>query len=117
MASISLQPRLIRVGQAPAYCGMSDRVFESDIRPFLTEIPVGVQGKAFDRHELDKVLDGYVAKYGRAPEIEWENKNCKSVGLQGSGKSMVSGISTRQSTVNDFAKAAKQAKRKKPKNC
>lgn len=117
MSNLSLQPRIIRVGHAPAYCGMSDRVFNSDIRPFLTEIPVGVQGKAFDRFELDKVLDDYVARYGRAPEMKWEYNQCKKEEPQASGKSKAFGISTKPSTVKDFAKAAARAKNKKPKRC
>ena len=79
MNSLSLQPRIIRVGQAPAYCGMSDRIFAAEIRPFLTEIPIGVQGKAFDRFELDQVLDNYLARYGRAPKELKEHNQCKNV--------------------------------------
>jgi hypothetical protein len=111
-----LQPRIIRVGRAPAYCGMSDRVFSAEIRPFLTEIPIGVQGKAFDRFELDRILDEYVARYGRAPiELQGHNQ-CKNEELPALEKLTGPGISIRPLTVKDFARAAARAKSKKPKN-
>lgn len=112
MSNLSLQPRIIRVGQAAAYCGMSDRVFVAEIRPFLTEIPIGVQGKGFDRFEIDKVLDDYVARYGRAPKLSKEQNQCKNKKEEppASGRLTARGISTRPSTVEDFARAAARAK-------
>ena len=116
MSNLALQPRIIRVGQAPSYCGMSDRVFEADIRPHLTEIKIGVQGKAFDRFELDEVLNQYIARYGRAPAVKKENDKCnknerKPVAASMTGK--VSGISTSKSQVSEFARARERANAKK----
>jgi len=31
---VTLQPRIIRAGQAPAYCGMGRDIFAKEIRPF-----------------------------------------------------------------------------------
>jgi hypothetical protein len=39
--------------------------FNSDVRPYVTEIPIGEQGIAFDRLELDRWVDDYVACNGR----------------------------------------------------
>jgi len=60
-----IQPRILRQRDAPAYCGMDRNRFDHEVRPQLTEIPIGVRGIAFDRHELDAWLDEYIATYGR----------------------------------------------------
>ena len=44
-----LTPRLIRVRDAPFYLGMDRNRFDAEVRPQLTEIPLGTQGIAFDR--------------------------------------------------------------------
>ena len=41
MTEVMIQPRIIRAGQAPDYCGMGREVFNKEIRPYLTEIPIG----------------------------------------------------------------------------
>jgi hypothetical protein len=52
-AHAALLPRLIRLRDAPFYLGMDRNRFNAEVRPFLTEIPIGEQGVAFDRLELD----------------------------------------------------------------
>jgi hypothetical protein len=42
---------------APAYLGMDRTVFNQEVRPHLTEIPIGAQGIAFDRLDLDAWAD------------------------------------------------------------
>jgi len=44
-------PRLIRLRDAPYFFGMDKNRFNREVRPFLTEIRVGKQGRAFDRLE------------------------------------------------------------------
>lgn len=66
---IQLQPRIIRVNKAPVYCGMCKYVFNQEIRPYLREVRIGTQGKGFDRLEMDRVLDDYIERCSRAPEI------------------------------------------------
>ena len=46
-------PRLIRLRDAPFYLGMDRNRFNAEVRPSLTQIPIGEQGIAFDRLELD----------------------------------------------------------------
>ena len=46
-------PRLIRFRDAPFYVGMDRNRFNAVVRPQLTEIPLGEQGIAFDRLDLD----------------------------------------------------------------
>ncbi len=47
-----LLPRLIRLRDILHYLGVDRRIFNKEVRPFLTEIPIGAQGKAFDRLDL-----------------------------------------------------------------
>jgi predicted DNA-binding transcriptional regulator AlpA len=51
-------PRLIRHRDAPAYLGVDRNRFDQEVRPDLTEVPIGSRGIAFDRHELDAWVDG-----------------------------------------------------------
>ena len=117
MLNKAIEPRIIRVSQALFYCGMSDRVFNAEIRPFLTEIRIGVQGVGFDRFELDQVLSDYIRRYGRAPTRFMESEQCKNEKnpVAGLSSETISGISTKPSTVSDFAKAVALAKKQKQK--
>ena len=63
-----MQLRFIRLTKAPGYLGMDKNRFNTEVRPYLTEIPIGVQGIAFDRLELDAFADYYVQVRGRPPE-------------------------------------------------
>ena len=48
-----------------AYLGMDRNRFNAEVRPHLTEIPIGMQGIGFDRLELDAWVDDYIARNGR----------------------------------------------------
>ena len=50
-------PRFIRLRDAPAYLGMDRNRFNAEVRPLLTVIPIGRQGIAFDRLDLDRWAD------------------------------------------------------------
>ena len=65
-----MQLRFIRLTKASAYLGMDKNRFNAEVRPYLTEIPIGVQGIAFDRLELDAWADEYKKVRGRPPEKE-----------------------------------------------
>ena len=43
---MQIQPRLIRVRDAPTYLGMDRNRFNREVRPALTEIAIGRQGVA-----------------------------------------------------------------------
>jgi hypothetical protein len=60
-----LVPRLIRFRDAPFYLGMDRNRFNAEVRPLLTEIPLGAQGIAFDRLDLDAWVDQYKSRNGR----------------------------------------------------
>ena len=57
--------RLIRARDAPIYLGMDRNRFRRLVRPFVTVIPIGKQGIAFDRLELDAWADHYILCNGR----------------------------------------------------
>jgi len=111
-----MQPRLIRATKAPIYCGMCERIFNAEIRPFLTEIVIGVQGIGFDRVEIDEILDDYISRYGRAPTKNVENDKCKKSERRLAVASMidkVSGTSTKELAVSEYAKARELVRKKK----
>ena len=60
-------PRFIRFRDVSFYLGMDRNRFNEEVRPYLTEIPIGEQGIAFDRFELDAWADDYILRKGRPP--------------------------------------------------
>jgi predicted DNA-binding transcriptional regulator AlpA len=100
---LSVQPRLIRFSAAPTYVGMDRTRFNQEVRPFLTEIPIGKQGIAFDRLEIDAWVEDYKSRIGRPGrligEMTWDVKD-----RQVSSNETESGISTSASVGSEFAK-------------
>ena len=79
-ASIALLPRLVRLRDAPAYLGMDRNRFNCEVRPHLTRIPIGQQGIAFDRLELDAWVEDYISRNGRRPKApKLEDDTCQNV--------------------------------------
>jgi len=66
-------PETISVG----YLGMDRNLFNHEVRPLLTTIPIGPQGIAFDRLELGAWVDDCVSRYGRPAKRSetWAAKN------------------------------------------
>ena len=77
---------------------MDKNRFNAEVRPFLTEIPIGTQGVAFDRLELEDFADYHKAVHGRPParRAPWE----KSVG-QGSASAESTGTLRKPSTDSE----------------
>jgi len=63
--TVVLLPRLIRLRDVPRYLGMDRNRFNREVRPNLTAIPIGRQGVAFDRLELDAWVEDYISRNGR----------------------------------------------------
>ncbi len=59
---ITILPRLIRFRDAPRYLGMDRNRFNAEVRPYVTEIPIGSQGIAFDRLDLDAWVEQYKSR-------------------------------------------------------
>src|SRR5438552_4195089 len=99
-----LQPRIVRFRDAPAYLGMDRNRFNDEVRPHLTEIPIGKQGIGFDRLELDAWVDDYVSRNGRPGRSKgvksWDARNYPASSC-GAG----SGTSTSMSSGGEFVKA------------
>jgi len=109
-------PRFIRLRDAPSYLGMDKNRFNRDVRPLVAVIPMGTQGIAFDRLDLDAWADDYKSRNGHPaaqPEREklWETKE-RRVSPNGAG----SGTSISSSEEHAFAKALEQATSGKPKS-
>ena len=65
MKSLAFTPRFIRLRDAPAYLGFDRNRFNREVRPYIPEIKVGIQGIAFDRLDLDAFADQYKERNGR----------------------------------------------------
>jgi hypothetical protein len=105
--SPTLLPRFIRVKFAPRYLGMDKNRFNDEVRPYLTEIPIGVQGIAFDRLELDAWAAQYKARYGRPATGGklWDADTCRA-----SETGAESGtLKSKSRDTDSFAKAVKRA--------
>ena len=98
MTSAAILPRFIRRVDAPGYLGMDRNRFDAEVRPYLVEIPIGVQGIAFDRVDLDAWADDYKSRNGRRPKAQDHEDDTKcqtknegeclgSAGATGSGTS------------------------------
>jgi hypothetical protein len=107
-------PRIIRFRDAPCYLGMDRNRFNLEVRPFLTEVPVGTQGIGFDRLELDAWADDYIARNGRPVrkgETTWDARQYRASSIETG-----SGTSTRKSAGGAFAKALEQVAHMKRKD-
>ena len=105
-AALMLLKRFYRLRDAAGYVGMSVALFNELVRPYLTEIPIGKQGIAFDQLELDAWADHHMAANGRPARKEsliWDAENQPA-----STSEAQSGGSTRKCTVYDFDEALKR---------
>jgi predicted DNA-binding transcriptional regulator AlpA len=122
----SIQPRFIRFGDAPGYLGMCRDEFNKTVRPNVREFPIGKQGVAFDRHELDEWADAYITakaiekaanqdnnrpRSERQGDTRWREKQSP-----GSTRKVVSGRSIKSSGASDFEKALALVTGKKQSN-
>jgi hypothetical protein len=106
-SAASLLPRLIRLRDAAYYLGMDKNRFNREVRPHVTEVRIGIQGIGFDRLELDRFADQYVARNGRPAaggKEPWDES-----AFQVSSVAVKSGTSTNASEVDDFRKALAKA--------
>ncbi|HFL3383411.1 hypothetical protein [Legionella pneumophila] len=91
--------------------------FNNDVRPSLVEIPMGTQGIAFDRLDLDAWVDDYIQCSGR-PAVtrqrsleQWDEKN-RQVSL----REATTGISTKRSSDAEFERVLARVTSKKQKS-
>jgi hypothetical protein len=111
----AILPRLIRLRDAPRYLGMDRNRFNAEVRPYLIEIPIGKQGIAFDRLDLDAWVDDYKDRNGcpgkaMGGKPPWDKKFHQ--GSENEEKSITSG---KQSDITEFEKALARATLRKQK--
>ena len=108
---MAILPRLIRYRDAPTYLGMDRNRFNAEVRRSITEIPIGIQGIAFDRLELDAWADQYKACNGRPGRKKgsiWDEKERRV-----STNVAVSGTSTSALAGGEFVRALTRLASKK----
>ena len=92
---MQIQPRLIRLVDAPAYLGINKNKFNSLVRPCLREVSMGKQTILFDRLEIDAWAEDYIQRNGRRPlgSILEDDLCQNAIKCRGSASKVVSGIS------------------------
>lgn len=103
-----IQPRIIRLRDAAAYLGMDKNRFNVEVRPKITEFPVGRQGVGFDRLDLDAWVDEYKRARGKEGKKPMEDALCQKPRLV-SSKEVMSGGSRNLSEENGFERALERA--------
>jgi hypothetical protein len=94
-----------RLRNAPAYVGMDKNRFNKEVRPTLLEMPIGKQGVAFDRLDLDRWADDYKTRNGRPAAVTFNrSKPWDKERHRASSNAVGSGISTSGLEAIDFAK-------------
>lgn len=109
-------PRFIRLRDAPDYLGMDKNRFNRDVRPHVTVIPIGTQGIAFDRLDLDAWAEDHKRRNGRPAAHTERTKPWETANRQVSSNVVGSGTSTNCSEAHAFARALQRAISPKPKN-
>lgn len=113
---LNILPRLIRLRDAPQYLGMDPNRFNAEVRPYVIEIPIGKQGIGFDRLDLDAWFEDYKSRNGRPGKRKgakkpWDARRSPVLSIDKG-----SGISTKLSEEEEFARALERATSKKRKN-
>ena len=101
---MQIQPRLIRLRDAPSYLGMDRNRFNREVRPVLNELRIGKQGIAFDRLEMDAWVNEYMRCNGR-PALNQGDDLWDAIEAPGCEIGVGSGISTSRSSATAFTKA------------
>jgi len=110
-SKLAFAPRVLRFKEAPAYLGMDRNRFNAEVRPFVTEIPIGKQGIGFDRLELDAWFENYRNRNGRPLEKGEETWDAKDRLASSSGPGR--GTSTSALKAGGFARVLEQLTSKK----
>ena len=111
----NVTPIIIRIKNAPFYCGMNRKRFNREVRPLLTTVPIGKTGIGFYREELDAWAENLKNTQGISPKERkaWEKNDL----YPNSGSAMASGTLKKWSTERAYMKALALAREKKRKKC
>lgn len=116
MDSMTIQPRLIRLRDAAAYLGMDKNRFNAEVRPYVTEIPIGSQGIGFDRLDLDSWFEDYKTRNGRPGSAMKGGNAWGRKSHQDSSNVGGHGMSKKERGRLEFEKAVEQATSRKRKD-
>jgi hypothetical protein len=113
-------PRAIRASEAHKYLGMDRNRFNKEVKPHLVSVPIGTQGVAYDRFDLDAWWEDYKRRNGRLGalykqgEEQWVEQQQR--GLEDvPTKQVAFGTSTKLSTAAQFTKAVERVTKTKRK--
>jgi hypothetical protein len=106
-------PRFIRLRDAPGYLGMDKNRFNHDVRPHVTVIPIGTQGIALDRVDLDSWADHYKNRNGRPAAQSERRRPWETQPRQVSPIEAGPGTSTSSTEESVFAKALERVASRK----
>ena len=106
-------PRFIRLRDAPKYLGMDKNRFNHDVRPHVTVIPIGTQGIAFDRVDLDSWADHDKHRNGRPAAQSERRRLWETEQRQVSPSEVESGTSTSSTEEVAVAKALERVASRK----
>ena len=103
-----IQPRVIRLKDAPAYLGVNMNYFNKHIRPHLPEIRYSVQMVGFDRLDLDSYVNETKDVAASVPqqfgEVSWDADEHRA-SINGGQCT----TSTRRSEKREFIRALSRA--------
>jgi len=110
--TLQITPRILRYRDAPTYLGMDRTKFDTEVRPTITEIPIGARGIGFDRIELDDWLEAYIAACGRPGRNRGKGEiSCEPEQKASSLPMTVGELSTKSTKVNaSFSGSEKSAR-------
>ncbi len=66
ISNVIIVPRVVRLRDAPKYLGMDIHRFNAEVRPYVQEIRIGIQGVGFDRLDLDTWFEQYKSRSVRS---------------------------------------------------
>ena len=112
MSGHFILPRFIRLRDAAIYLGMDRHRFNSEVRPNIEEIPIGRQGVAFDRLDLDSWADQYRQCVNR-PKLTERGELWVETKRRDSLKEAKIGILTNKSLDDEYEKVQGQLRTRK----
>ena len=92
---------------------MDPNRFNAEVRPYLTEIPIGKQGVAFDKIDLDTWVEQYKDRNGRPGKAMKGGTPWDVSEHRGSSREAKPGISRKQSPEFALDKALERVRSKK----
>jgi len=108
-----IQPRFIRMRDAPDYLGMSKDEFARTARPMLTEVPIGARGVGFDTLDLNAWADEYKRRNGR-PKMNGDSKWDVQEREVSSSKQTEQGLSTKSTVESESLPDLVSSRKVKP---